>query len=281
MTDIKGYHINRGPLRALAHAQGQLFRNHKTALLFFALDILDHLKQNQALREQCPEDFTATDELQIYAQDSRKRGAMFTWDLDGGLAVCRTALDNLAAATLGDNAARKTHDLCMASVSYLDMARDIQTPDTGTLRRASKINPYISAEFLAAYMTMIGDKFAHKAAQNKDDLYKNFAETFSTLGQKIKANIPQDITPVYEVGEQKISHVYNMMSLLSDASLSAQQALRAVNNLGDDDRILQQGLAYLYLNTAVYDWEQYETVDENVPAPDIPDNVLSLKAGIK
>ena len=66
---ISGFTMDRAPLRALTHAQGQLIHSHKDILLFLALDTLAHVTaapQTQALEAICPDAFNTARALGRY-----------------------------------------------------------------------------------------------------------------------------------------------------------------------------------------------------------------------
>lgn len=285
MTAIKGFNIGRGALRALSHAQGQLSCNHKQMLLFFGLDALAAIAahdRSNAIRNACPQAFADLEKHRLYLENSQKRGAMFAWDLEAALKDTRAGLAEVSAycraRTLGpgdSNDFRRPQTLAEAAAAYLEMADDIGRQDVTPLRRASKVNPCTSAEFIAEYMLVLSDRLDEKARRGA--VYGSFSGRLLELRSKIKNNIPDPAGPLYEIGERRISAVYNLMSLLSQVGDLAKSLRDSMQKLGDRDPQLLQGLECLFHTAAVYDWQQFETVPPGAKRTPPPDNILRLR----
>lgn len=287
MTGIKGFHIGRGALRALSHAQGQLSHNQKQMVLFLALDTLARVaddRRSAQMRKTCPRAFETLEALRPILLDSRKRGAMFAWDMEAALGDTLAGLKEIAAycrnQTLSPSDTgefRRVQMMTEAAASFIEMVQDISRPDVSALRRASKVNPCVTAAFLCEYMHILADRLEEKG-RRYGELYIVYASRLTELGSKIRNNIPEQAGPLYEIGERKISVVYNLMNLLSEAGEMAKKYKDMMQSLGDRDPQIMQGLDCLFQTAAVYDWQQFETAPAGgKPHTPPPNNLLRLR----
>jgi len=288
LSSIASFNLGHGPLRALAHAQGQLSRNQREVVLFFALEALARVASDphkNELRTACPGAFATLDKYRIFIDDAPKRGAMFAWELNTALNETLAGLKDVASycreRTMSPHDRgefRRLQMLGEATSAYLEMVQDISSPDETSLKRASKINPCVSAAFIAEYMHLVAERLDSKAKRG-NDIYSAFSGRLMELRSQLRNNIPEHAESLIEIGEKKIHTLYNLMSLLSQVADLAHVIREAEKRLGDRDPQLAQSLDCLYQTAAVYDWEQFETAapDEKKDPP--VNNVFRLRPG--
>ncbi len=260
--------------RALSHAQGQLLRHHKNMLLFFALDILEYIRE-KGLLTNAQESFSKR--LKI----GDRQSSMFAWELNNAIEEARTELENIAIfcekQTNKQSNFRRAWVLSEAMNNYIKMAGDLQNPKGLIfLKQATKINPFTSATFLAEYMMVIADKLEQKATK-ENDAYFVYSGRLTALRSKIMNNTPKEGKPLHKTGAQDIGALYNIMTLMSEAADLSQSITKFSENREETDKKLMQSLDYLFQTAATYDWQQYETHNEKPRSQQKPAVILKLR----
>ncbi len=267
--DIKGFNLRSGALKALRHAEDQLFRNHRQNLLFFALDILDHFHKDPhlaPLRKAVPEIFATFESLSPYLHDHDKREAMFHWERDTALkkmheglkaiaAMSGRAVDGLADASV----LRGVNTVSAAAAAYMDMAETLHAgpaADDDNLYHTAHVTPYVSAAFMAEYLSMITRELA--SAGVPDDI----THPVTALCSRIRNNLPHGRVlnrPLYENGEKDRATLYNIMAAMSTTADAVKTLQQRVDTKSENGRQLAARLNYVFQSFAPYDWEQYES----------------------
>ena len=144
MADIKGFVLERGTLRALFHAQGQLVNAHNRALLFYAADVLNAVKPHLD-STQYQEAIDSADALAVLKNDPYQIHCLMGFQVNGILIAAFDVLTQIKNADLGEDQ-QELQCLVSKTHEYFDMAMRIQNPDyTDDLVHVSQIDPVISA----------------------------------------------------------------------------------------------------------------------------------------
>lgn len=259
MSDIHGFTLGRGTLRALFHAQGQLVNAHNRALLFYAAEVINAAKPH--LDPQTHEDaINSAKALAPLKDDPYNIDCLMGFQVNGTLAAALEVLAEIKDTDLGNDSINalvaKTHD-------YIDMARSIQQPEyQDGVVHVSQIDPILAAEFVNLYMRQF--------VSSKPPLTANLMS--NPLAQDKRDHL-------YEVGEDNKDYI---SILLDDLSAEADYCRHiAQSNAGMDEYDPRMYRLYqLFQSTAVFDWRQYEegaAAKEDMPQA----TVLEFKAPVK
>lgn len=238
MADIRGFALDRAPLRALFHAQCSLVKAQNRTLLFYAADILNAAKPY--LSEQDHEDAIKSADALAHLKDNPYQiHCLMGFQVNGLLSAAYDVLTQIKDAALGEDQ-KDLQKLVSKTHEYFDMAMRIQNPDyTEDLVHVSQIDPVVAAEFINLYM-------------------RQFVSAKPPLTANLMANpLARDKQHLYEIGEANKEYI---SILLDDLSAEADYCrLIAKDNTDIDEydpRIYR--LNQLFQSCAVFDRLQYE-----------------------